>query len=158
MPVATCFRCDGVLTLEEALRSPRICAKCRATMSEEELSGPMARERARLRKLLDTFPQYTTSVEGDFTTLGIVTGIAVMGTNIFAEMMASVSDIFGGRSGAYQREFRSGRDHALAEMCDQAQQRGAELVAGVRFDYEAIGKMLMISASGTALVRSSTAV
>ena len=35
---------------------------------------------------------------------GIVTGQAVMGTNIFKDLFASITDIVGGRSGAYESD------------------------------------------------------
>ena len=34
--------------------------------------------------------------------LGIVTGEVILGANVFRDMFASIRDIFGGRSGAYE--------------------------------------------------------
>lgn len=47
----------------------------------------------------------TDSVEGRKITayLGIVAGEAVMGTNIFRDFFAGITDILGGRSGSYER-------------------------------------------------------
>lgn len=87
--------------------------------------------------------------------LGIVTGEAIMGTNIFKDMFASIRDIVGGRSGGYERAIRDGKDTALAEMQQEAARLGADAVIGVDLDYEVIGgdnrTMLMVSASGTAV-------
>ena len=48
----------------------------------------------------------TPSIEGRKigTYLGIVTGEAIMGANIFKDFMASVRDVVGGRAGAYEEE------------------------------------------------------
>ncbi|MGI8926553.1 MAG: YbjQ family protein [Tepidiformaceae bacterium] len=98
-----------------------------------------------------SFPQYTTTPAGDYDTLGIVAGTAVMGANIFRDMFAAVTDVVGGRSGKYQSVVDRGREIALTEMCDEAQRRGAELVGGIRIDIEAMDNMFVISATGTAL-------
>lgn len=95
----------------------------------------------------------TGSVEGRRITeyLGIVTGEAIMGANIVRDLFASVTDIIGGRSGAYEAKLADARETALAEMTDKARSLGANAVVGVDLDYEVIGQMLMVSASGTAV-------
>lgn len=87
--------------------------------------------------------------------LGLVSGEAIMGANIFRDVFASVRDIVGGRSAAYEQELRKAKDIAIQEMTEQAQALGANAVIGVDLDYETIGdrgSMLMVSASGTAVV------
>jgi uncharacterized protein YbjQ (UPF0145 family) len=95
----------------------------------------------------------TPSVEGHLIAeyLGIVAGEAILGTNIVRDLFASVTDIFGGRSGAYEEELAKARETALNEMQEAARGRGATAVVGVDLDYEVIGNMLMVSASGTAV-------
>ena len=86
---------------------------------------------------------------------GIVTGEAILGANIFRDLFAGVRDIVGGRSGAYEKELRSARETALAELAANAQQIGANAVVGVDLDYEVLGQnngMLMVSVSGTGVV------
>lgn len=86
---------------------------------------------------------------------GIVTGEAILGANMFRDFFASIRDMVGGRSGAYEKVLRSARDTAIEEMEAEARSRGADAVVGVDLDYEIIGKdgsMLMVSASGTAVV------
>ena len=85
---------------------------------------------------------------------GIVTGETIVGANIFRDILASVRDIVGGRSGAYENALRDAREMALAELADAARSKGANAVIGVDLDYEVIGQngsMLMVSASGTAV-------
>lgn len=85
--------------------------------------------------------------------LGIVTGEAILGANIFRDFFAGIRDIVGGRSAAYERELNKAREIAIAEMSEQAASLGANAIVGVDLDYETIGQgsMLMVSASGTAV-------
>lgn len=85
---------------------------------------------------------------------GLVTGEAVMGANIFRDLFASITDIVGGRSGAYEKELKKARDVAVQEMMEEAESRGCNAIIGVDLDYETVGdrgSMLMVSASGTAV-------
>ena len=87
--------------------------------------------------------------------LGVVTGEAIIGANIFRDMFAAVRDVVGGRSATYERALAEAREVALAEMQQRAQELGANAVIGVDLDYEVLGQangMLMVSASGTAVV------
>jgi uncharacterized protein YbjQ (UPF0145 family) len=86
--------------------------------------------------------------------LGIVTGEVIVGANIFKDLFAGVRDIVGGRAGAYESTLRRARNEALAEVEDEARQRGADAVIGIDLDYEVVGgngSMLMVSVSGTAV-------
>jgi uncharacterized protein YbjQ (UPF0145 family) len=88
--------------------------------------------------------------------LGLVTGEAILGANIFKDLFAGIRDIVGGRAAAYEQELRRARQIAVDEMVAEAEQLGANAVVGVDVDYETIqigqgGNMLMVSASGTAV-------
>jgi uncharacterized protein YbjQ (UPF0145 family) len=86
--------------------------------------------------------------------LGIVTGEAVLGANIFKDIFAGIRDIVGGRSGAYENELRKARAIALQELEAEAAKLGANAVVGIDLDYEVLGDksgMLMVSVSGTAV-------
>ncbi len=98
----------------------------------------------------------TPTIEGKRVTqyLGIVSGEAILGANIFQDFFAGIRDIVGGRSAAYERELKKAKDIAIAEMIQQARALGGNAVLGVDLDYETIGangSMLMVSASGTAV-------
>ena len=84
---------------------------------------------------------------------GIVTGEAILGANFFKDIFASLRDIVGGRSSAYESELRRAKDLAIEEMVEQARGMGANAVIGVDLDYDTVGEgsMLMVSASGTAV-------
>ena len=86
--------------------------------------------------------------------LGVVTGEAVLGANIFRDLFAGIRDVVGGRSASYEKELRKARDVAFAEISDAAARLGADAVVGVDIDYEVLGEkngMLMVSISGTAV-------
>lgn len=89
--------------------------------------------------------------------LGLVSGEAILGANIFKDIFASIRDIVGGRSAAYEKELRQAKEIAIQEMKEQASTLGGNAILSVDLDYETIqvgqgGGMLMVSASGTAVV------
>jgi uncharacterized protein YbjQ (UPF0145 family) len=99
----------------------------------------------------------TTVVEGKPVSryLGVVTGEAIIGANVFRDLFATVRDIVGGRSATYERGLAEAREVAMQEMQERAQQLGANAVIGIDLDYEVLGQkngMLMVSVSGTAVV------
>ena len=91
---------------------------------------------------------------------GIVSGEAILGTNIFKDLFAGIRDIVGGRAAAYEKELKQAKEIALQEMMDEARDLGADAVVGVDLDYEVLGannSMLMVSANGTAVRLKSAA-
>ena len=85
---------------------------------------------------------------------GIVSGETIIGANVFRDLIASIRENVGGRSGSYDEELRMAEDTALKEMEAQAAQMGANAVIGVDLDYETVGgsgSMLMVTANGTAV-------
>lgn len=99
----------------------------------------------------------TPSVEGrkivDYR--GIVFGEVIAGVDFIKDIAAGLRNFFGGRAGAYEGELVEARESALAEMSDRASALGANAVIGVDIDYEVLGQggnMLMVTASGTAVV------
>ena len=96
----------------------------------------------------------TNSVEGHRVTgyHGIIVGEAIMGANVVRDFFASITDVVGGRSGAYEGKLQDAREIALRELEQRARDAGANAVIGIDLDYEVVGEsMLMVSASGTAV-------
>lgn len=98
----------------------------------------------------------TNTIEGREVTeyLGIVTGEAIIGANLFKDIFAGIRDIVGGRSASYEKVLREAKGNALAELQTEAKARGADAVLAIDLDYETIGNsgsMLMVTASGTAV-------
>jgi len=99
----------------------------------------------------------TPSIEGKsiIEYKGIVFGEVVSGVDFVKDIAASFSNFFGGRSGSYEGELIEARENALMEMQRRAIALGANAVIGVDIDYEVLGQggnMLMVTASGTAVV------
>ena len=99
----------------------------------------------------------TPSIEGRPISkyLGVVTSQTIIGANIFKDILGGLRDIFGGRSGTYERVLDEAKTYAMNELIQKAQSLGANAVVGIDLDYETIGSkgsMLMVSASGTAVV------
>ncbi len=87
--------------------------------------------------------------------LGIITGEAILGANIFKDFFAGIRDIVGGRSASYEKELKEARRIAFSELEEKAFQLGANAIIGIDVDYETIGdtgSMLMVSVTGTAVV------
>lgn len=99
----------------------------------------------------------TPSIEGQTIRkyCGVVAGEAILGANLFKDLFANIRDLVGGRSATYERELQRAREIAMQELQERATALGANAVVGIDLDYEVIGQggsMLMVSASGTAVV------
>ena len=98
----------------------------------------------------------TESVEGKKIVeyMGICSGEAIVGANVFKDLFASITDVVGGRSGTYEKILHDAKNTAITEMAEQADKWGAHGIVGVDIDYEVLGKdngMLMVVANGTAV-------
>lgn len=86
--------------------------------------------------------------------LGVVTGETIVGANIMKDFLATVRDIVGGRSAAYEKALHDAREQAIREMAERAQERGADAVLSMDLDYEVLGAsngMMMVTCAGTAV-------
>lgn len=84
---------------------------------------------------------------------GLVVGEVIMGANVMRDLVASVTDFIGGRSGVYESKLADAREEATREIQERAREIGGNAVVGVDLDYEVVGQsMLMVSISGTAVV------
>lgn len=101
----------------------------------------------------------TSTLEGHLIRnyLGLVSGEAILGANVFRDFFAGIRDIIGGRSGSYEKVLRKAKEAAIEDMVEAAKDLGANAVVGIDFDYETIqikegGDMLMVTVTGTAVV------
>jgi len=86
--------------------------------------------------------------------LGIVCGEVIIGAHLGKDIVASFTNVFGGRSESYESTIRESRSGAIEEMTQEAQALGANGVVGLKFDYQVIGQggsMMMVAVSGTAV-------
>jgi uncharacterized protein YbjQ (UPF0145 family) len=87
---------------------------------------------------------------------GLVCGDAILGADLFKDLFASIRNIVGGRSEAYEQELQKARDIAVNEMEARASTLGANAIVGIDLDYETVspgssGTMLMVNVTGTAV-------
>ncbi|MDA5108054.1 MULTISPECIES: YbjQ family protein [Brevibacillus] len=84
--------------------------------------------------------------------LGIVSGEVILGANVVRDFLAGITDIIGGRSGAYENKLAEGRELAIREMTEKARALGANAIIGVDLDFETLREgMMMVIATGTAV-------
>lgn len=86
---------------------------------------------------------------------GLVFGEVVSGANFIRDFLASITDVIGGRSGAYESKLNSARKEALAELEQEAKKIGANAIVGVSMEYQSMGGdkgMFIVVATGTAVV------
>jgi uncharacterized protein YbjQ (UPF0145 family) len=84
--------------------------------------------------------------------ISIVSGETIMGANVVRDFLAGITDIIGGRSGAYESKLAEGREMAIKEMTNKANALGANAVVGVDLDFETLRDgMMMCIATGTAV-------
>ncbi len=98
----------------------------------------------------------TPSIEGRAISayLGIVSGEAIVGASFFQDMVASMRDMAGGRSEAWETVMEETRRVALAELERHAAACKADAVVGIQFSHSAMPSsvsMLMVAVSGTAV-------
>jgi uncharacterized protein YbjQ (UPF0145 family) len=101
------------------------------------------------------FVSTTANIEGydivDY--YGLVTGEAILGSNILRDFVANLTDMVGGRSKTYETALTNARNAAIEAMLEKAAEFDAHAVIGVDIDYETIGNqaMMMVCVSGTAV-------
>ncbi|HED36771.1 MAG TPA: YbjQ family protein, partial [Ignavibacteria bacterium] len=87
---------------------------------------------------------------------GLVTHQVVIGANIFRDVFASFTDIFGGSSKGYQKDLKNMEVIAIKNLKEKASKLGANIIIGLRLDFDEISggskSMFMVSASGTAVL------
>lgn len=92
---------------------------------------------------------------------GLVTAHVVAGTGLFSDIAASFADIFGGRSGAYQRQLTSLKSEVIDNLQLRAARLGANWIVGTQIDFDEVSgkniQMFMVSAYGTAVRAISSA-
>ena len=113
----------------------------------------MENRTAKEQVLLTTTQGFETRRVRDY--LGVVNGVAVMGFGVFREFFSGITDIVGGRSKSYQKEYTRALEIALTDLREKAADVGADAVVAIHFDYESIsskGKdFTMVVATGTAI-------
>ena len=89
---------------------------------------------------------------------GFVTGEAILGTNVFRDMFASVRNFVGGRTKGYEKELEKARTIAMDCIINKASNLRANAIVGVSIQYQffsigekSSGDLVMVTVSGTAV-------
>lgn len=100
----------------------------------------------------------TPSIEGRniLRYFGPINANVVLGTNIFSDILAEVTDIVGGQSESYQNKLDYLYSQVIEKIKKVAEEQGANGIVGLTIDINEIsgkGKsMFMISALGTSIL------
>lgn len=85
-----------------------------------------------------------------------ITAHVVVGMNMFKDILASFTDVFGGKSNTYQNTLSNINEEVLNLLREKAKRIGANCILGLKIDNDEIssqGKsMLMVTAVGTAAI------
>ena len=86
---------------------------------------------------------------------GIVTGEALIGSNVYIDLFSGVRDVVGGRTSRYEEEIQKARMVALRSMEDKALDFGANAIIGLKINYAnlggTMGNTILVTAYGTAI-------
>lgn len=154
-PYAWCIDCGEGLPKEIKDLVPGLSEKDRvASLTGDERTAEQREIEATIQGIfLTTAP----TLEGYRVTetLDVITAECVLGMNIFKDVMASLSDVFGGRSQTTEKALRNARMTCLYQLRKEAHAVGGNAVIAIDLDYSEFsggGKsMLFLVASGTAV-------
>ncbi len=142
------------------------CSKCRINLqfalqnleqlkaqSEAEEQGKSFSEEME-KKMKGVLITTTPIMQGKMISqyLGTVSSSIVLGTGPLSELYASVSDLFGTRSGAFEKKLTRARELVFQDLREQTVKVGGDGIIGLDLDYIVIGQnMIMVSGNGTAV-------
>lgn len=140
----------------------KIACKIReAHLNDEMIEQKKKEEQERQRKIVE----YELNLRKHITTgltfdgyeiveyLGVISGDVVIGTGVFSELDASISDMFGIKADGYAIKMRKLKRNAVDILVKEAIEMGGNAIIGVDFDYVTFNNnMIGISANGTAVI------
>ncbi|KAA8474032.1 uncharacterized protein YbjQ (UPF0145 family) [Arcticibacter tournemirensis] len=84
-----------------------------------------------------------------------VSSNVVVGTNIFSDITASLTDFFGGRSGTYEKKLQQLYSQAISAIESKAKAVSANAIVRLKVDIDEVSgknsQMFMITAYGTTI-------
>ncbi len=87
--------------------------------------------------------------------LGLVTGDALLGANLYKDLFSGVRDVVGGRTSKYEEDLTIARNLAMESMKEKAKEKGANAIIGTRLTYNnlggTMGNTIMVTVMGTAV-------
>lgn len=88
--------------------------------------------------------------------LDIVTAEVIYGTNALRDFFAGIREMFGGRTGSYEKVFEKAQLEAIDELKKRGRKLNADAIIGIKVDTGTInvdeeGVLLLVTATGTAV-------
>jgi uncharacterized protein YbjQ (UPF0145 family) len=88
--------------------------------------------------------------------LDVVTAEVIYGTNALKDFFAGLRDMFGGRTGSYEKVFEKAQSEAIEELKKRAKKLNADAIIGIKIDTGTInvdqeGVLLLVTGTGTAV-------
>lgn len=87
--------------------------------------------------------------------LGFVSSEVIVWANIVKDIFASITDVFGWRSGSYEQSLIQGKDEAMQELIAKTKTMWGNAIVGIDLAYATVGQwgsMFMINITGTAVI------
>lgn len=113
-----------------------------------------------MKKVLPVSTAHTIHGVEIVESLGFVSAHVIAGTNIFSDIFAAFSDIFGGRSQTYKRQLTDIKNEVVQELMDEAIKVGGDAIVGMSIDLDEVSggnkSMFMVTATGTAVKVSNS--
>ena len=89
--------------------------------------------------------------------LGIVSGESVLGTGVFSEVFASISDLIGAESSVFGEKLKEAKKSAVLYVKNEASKLGADAIVGADIEVGVTANnMFIVSVSGTAVKLKTT--
>lgn len=111
-----------------------------------------------MRKILITTTDTLSGWEIDAYIKPIFSSV-VVGAGLFADFSASISDMFGGRSGRYEKKLQAIKEDAIAALNYKATELGANCILGLKIDVDEVSgknmQLFMVTATGMAVIARS---
>jgi len=81
-----------------------------------------------------------------------ISAVAVLGTGLFSELNAGLSDFFGARTSLYENKLLDAKDYAVEELAQKAIKLGANGIVGLDVDYTTFfSDVIGVAVNGTAV-------
>ncbi|MCW4021286.1 MAG: heavy metal-binding domain-containing protein [Candidatus Bathyarchaeota archaeon] len=131
------------------------CTKCGAEMPENMKFCTRCGAPVGYSPAVSEFPIVTTpTIPGYRVTkvVGVITGVTARTRGIGGKFVASIQSMVGGEVSAFTTEIEKARAEAIQRMKRQAQRRGANAVIGLDMESSDLLSVIVISATGTAVV------